>query len=133
MSDTIGRAPIIGALVLLIAFGAGVAAGHYWLPREAPDGIMISLKATDAIPAELTKLDLTDAQEGQIRGFLRQGTERIGRIMHQFMPSIDAAVDSTDQQIRSVLTAEQIRRLDEIRKEHPLKQMREKRVVDTIH
>jgi hypothetical protein len=132
MIDTIGRARIIGALVLLLAFGAGVAVGHYWLPNEPPNGIMISMKATDAIPAELTKLDLTDSQETQIRLFLHQGTERVGRVMHQFMGPIDAAVDSTDQQIRSVLTAEQIRMLDQIRKEHPLKQMRERKVIDTV-
>jgi hypothetical protein len=132
MIDAIGRARLIGALVLLVAFAAGVAVGHYWLPRETPNGIMISLKATDEIPAELTKLDLTDSQEVQIRGFLHQGTARVGRIMHDFMGPLDAAVDSTDRQIRSVLTAEQVRMLDEIRKKHPLKQMREQRVVDSI-
>src|SRR3954467_10063017 len=121
MIDTIGRARIIGALVLLIAFGGGVAVGHYWLPKEPPEGIMISMKATDAIPAELTKLDLSDAQKTQIRVFLHQGTERVGRIMHQFTAPIDAAVDSTDQQVRSVLTTDQIRMLDEIRRSHPLR------------
>src|SRR3954468_18730844 len=132
MIDSIGRARIIGALLLLLAFGAGVATGHYWLPKEPPDGIMISMKATDVIPAELTKLDLSDAQETQIRVFLHQGTERVGRIMHQFTVPIDAAIDSTDQQIRSVLTAEQSRMLDEIRRDHPLRRKVERRVVDTV-
>jgi hypothetical protein len=67
-----------------------------------------------------------------IRGFLRDGTMRIGRIVRDFTVPIDAAIDSTDRQIRSVLSAEQNRRLDDIRRNHPLKRMEEKRVIDTI-
>jgi hypothetical protein len=132
MISTINRARIFGAVLLVAAFGAGVAVGHYYLPLRAPDGVMITVKGSNRIPDELESLQLDDSQRVVIRGFLRDGTMRIGRIVRDFTVPIDAAIDSTDRQIRSVLSAEQNRRLDDIRRNHPLKRMEEKRVIDTI-
>jgi hypothetical protein len=132
MISTITRARMVGAVLLLAAFGAGVAAGYFLIPRHAPDGVMITVKGTTRIPDELETLQLNDSQRVLIQGFLRDGTMRVGRIVRQFTVPIDAAVDSTDREIRSVLSQEQNRRLDQIRRDHPLKRMVEKRVIDTV-
>ena len=132
MMTAIGKARIIGAIVLVVAFGAGVAVGRYLLPPGQPVGVIISVKGSTRLPAELEDLDLSDSQRRQVQGFLHDGTLRIGRIVREFTIPIDAAIDSTDRQIRSILTAEQNRLLDEIRKEHPLKRMKEKRIIDTV-
>jgi hypothetical protein len=99
---------------------------------RAPNGVMITVKGTTRIPDELESLDLADSQRVMIQGFLRDGTMRIGRIVRDFTIPIDAAIDSTDRQIRSVLSTEQNRKLDAIRRDHPLKRFEEKRVIDTI-
>ena len=132
MTGAVGRARLIGAALLLVSFGAGMAVGYYFLPRRAPDGVVISVKGSSRIPEELERLRLDDSQRVQIQAFLRDGTMRIGRIVRDFTVPIDAAIDSTDRQIRSVLTAEQNRALDEIRRDHPLRQMKEKRIIDTV-
>lgn len=131
MMDAIGRARLLGALLLMVSFGAGVAVGHYLVPRRIPDGVVISVRASRGIPRELEDLDLTDPQRTRIREILRGGTQRTERILRSFMAPMDAAIDSTDREIRAVLSASQIRMLDEIRRTHPLKQMQEKRIIDT--
>lgn len=133
MIDTIGRARLLGLIALVVAFGAGIAVGHYYWRTEPEAGVMISVKGTDRIPKELEELDLTEAQRAQIRASLRAGTMRVGQVLRNFMVPMDAAIDSTDREIRSFLTAEQNRRLDAIRKDHPLKQMKEKKIIDTVH
>jgi hypothetical protein len=131
MIDAISRARIVGLIALIIAFGAGIAVGHYYWRTEPQAGVMISVKGTDRIPRELEELDLTEVQRTQIRQALHAGTIRVGQVVRNFMVPMDAAIDSTDREIRSFLNAEQNRRLDEIRKDHPLKQMKEKRIIDT--
>lgn len=132
MIDAMTKARLVGALILMLAFGAGIAVGHYLVPRSAPNGIMITVKGTTRIPDELEALSLADTQRVAIRGFLREGTMRVGRIVREFTVPIDAAVDSTDRQIRSVLSVDQLRRLDDYRRDHPLRKMEEKRIIDTI-
>src|SRR3954462_14955553 len=132
MTNPMTRARVIGAVMLMLAFGAGIAVGHYLIPRDAPNGIMITMKGTTRIPDELEALSLSDTQRVAIRGFLREGTMRVGRIVREFAVPIDAAVDSTDRQIRSVLSVDQVRRLEDYRRDHPLRRMEEKRIIDTI-
>lgn len=133
MIDTLGRARIIGGVVLLLAFAAGVAVGRY-LPtmRNDEPGVTIKVIGNTKIPSELEELGLTDSQRVLIQRHLHDGTERVGRILRSFMVPMDAAIDTTDRQVRSVLTEAQNRRLDEIRKDHPLKRMQERRVIDTV-
>ena len=132
MMDTIKRARLLGAMVLVAAFAAGIAVGHYLWPRPVPEGVVVSIKASGRIPAELEELELTDTQRDAIRAMLFSGTERVGRIMRGFTAPLNAAIDSTDREIRSILSETQNRRLDEIRKDRPLKRMREKRIIDSI-
>lgn len=128
MIGAIGRARLVGGLVLVAAFGAGVAVGRYYPERERA-GVMIKVTSGTKIPRELEALSLTDTQRVLIRGHLRAGTERVGRVVRGFTVPMDAAIDSTDREIRSVLTEAQNRRLNVIRKDRPLRV--EKRVIDT--
>ena len=131
MMDTIGRARLIGAAVLAAAFGAGVAVGHYVIPRRVPEGVVVSIKSAGRIPRELEELDLQPAQRERIRDILNAGTRRVGRVLETLMVPMDAAIDSTDAEVRQVLTPAQNRQLDEIRKVRPLKRLREKRMIDS--
>jgi hypothetical protein len=131
MIDRISRARVIGALILVIAFAAGVLVGRY-LPREPREGVTIIVRGSARIPEELEELGLTDSQRTIIRGFLHDGTLRIGSIVREFSVPIHAAIDSTDRQIRSVLSESQNRRLDDFRRVRPLRRMQEKRVIDTV-
>jgi hypothetical protein len=132
MTSAIGKARLIGGILLLASFGAGVGVGYYFIPRQPREGVTIMVRGTTRIPDELETLQLNDSQRVLIRGFLHEGTMRVGRIVREFTVPIDAAIDSTDRQVRSVLTSEQNQKLDQIRRDHPLKRMEEKRIIDTI-
>jgi hypothetical protein len=131
MMDTIGRARMIGAVVLLLVFGAGVAVGHYVIPRRVPEGIVVSVKASNRIPRELEALALSDSQRARITRILGQGTSRVGQVLEQMMVPMNAVIEDTDREVRTVLTAAQNRRLDELRRDRPLRRMRQKRVLDS--
>jgi hypothetical protein len=129
MISPVMKARILGAMLLIAAAGAGFGGGYAYRARQPAAGVMISVTGTDRIPKELEDLELTDAQRAAVRQALRNGTERVGRVLHLFTGPMDAAIDSTDREVRASLTESQNRRLDEIRKRRPLRQM--KTLVDT--
>lgn len=131
MTDTIGKARLVGFAILVMAFALGVAVGHYAIPRRVPEGVMVTVKSSSRIPTELEALELTDAQRAEVRRILNAGTMRVGEVLRRMMAPMDSVIDVTDREIRSVLSADQIRELDEIRKARPLRRIREKRVIDT--
>jgi hypothetical protein len=131
MTDAIGRARLVGAAIIVAVFIAGIAVGYYAIPRRVPEGVVITVKAGREMPRELEQLGLTEAQRSQIDRILTTGTQRAGRVVESLMAPMDAAIDSTDREIRQVLTETQNRALDELRKTRPLKRMRQKRVIDS--
>jgi hypothetical protein len=128
MISAITRARLFGALILVVAFAAGMAVGRY-LPRTEPEGLRVMFKASDRIPVELERLNLTDSQVVAVRRILRRGTGRVDSVMQSFVPAMDAAIGATDSEIRIVLTPAQRTALDAARKERPMKVMKREREV----
>ena len=114
------RARLLGSLVVVLAFVAGVITGVA-VERRPRAGLNVTMTATatDAMPRELERLDLTDAQRGEIRSILVRGRDRVLAVVRDFDPRMSAAVDSTNHEIDAVLTPVQRASLAEYRKDHP--------------
>jgi hypothetical protein len=114
------RARLLGALVVVLAFVAGVATGIAFERRPRPGvNVMLTATASNAMPRELERLDLTEVQRGAIRTILVRGRDRVIAVVHDFDPRMKAAVDSTDREIDAVLTELQRASLAAYRRDHP--------------
>jgi hypothetical protein len=114
------RARLLGALVVALAFGAGVMTGLAVERRPRPGlSVIVTATATDRMPRELEQLDLTDAQKVRIRSILVRGRDRVLGVVHDFQPRMGTAMDSTNAEIDSVLTPPQRTALAEFRRSHP--------------
>ena len=114
------RARLLGSLVVALAFAAGVMTG-FAVERRPRAGlsVIVTATATDRMPRELEQLDLTDAQEVQIRSILARGRDRVLGVVRDFQPRMGAAMDSTNAEIDAVLTPAQRASLAEYRRAHP--------------
>jgi len=114
------RARLLGSLVVALAFAAGVMTGLAVERRPRP-GLSVTLTATasDRMPRELEQLDLTDAQETQIRAILVRGRDRVLGVVRDFQPRMREAMDSTNAEIDAVLTPPQRASLGQYRRAHP--------------
>ena len=115
MISPLARARALGALLALGAFALGVFAGVRYAERERP-GVNITVTATDQMPRELERLGLTDAERVAIQAALRRGRDRVMRSRDQIDALMRTAVDSTDQEIRGLLTAAQRASFDSARR-----------------
>jgi Spy/CpxP family protein refolding chaperone len=115
------RARIVGLLIVVLAFVAGIAAGLA-IPRRPPEGL--TLRLTDRIPRELEELDLTPTQRERIRAILARGRPRVQAVLEDMEPRMRAAFDSTDREIADVLTGTQRAALSAARRERPQFQRR---------
>ena len=114
------RARLLGSLVVALSFAAGVMTG-FAVERRPRAGlsVIVTATATDRMPRELEQLDLTDAQEVQIRSILARGRDRVLGVVRDFQPRMGAAMDSTNAEIDAVLTPAQRASLAEYRRAHP--------------
>ena len=115
MMSSLARARALGALLALGAFALGVVAGVGYAERERP-GVSFTITATDQMPKELDRLGLTDSERVAIQAALRRGRDRVLRSRDQIDALMEAAVDSTDQEIRGLLTAAQRASFDSARR-----------------
>ena len=114
------RARLLGSLVVVVAFVAGVFTGMALRKRPGEGvNVMVTAKATNAMPRELEQLDLTDSQEVVIRQILTRGRDRVLGVVHDFEPRMRAAMDTTNLEIDAVLTEAQRAALAAYRKDHP--------------
>ncbi|MFN8583007.1 MAG: hypothetical protein U0163_18785 [Gemmatimonadaceae bacterium] len=113
MNSTLQKGRLLGALLAVVAFGLGVAVGALMLPRARQP--RITFTATNAIPTELTELGLSDAQRSQLGPILVRGRDRVVRVIDEFTPAVQAGVDSTDAEIRAILTDAQRAKFDSMR------------------
>jgi len=67
------------------------------------------------------ELDLTPEQDERIHHILERRREQMRDFWKRTGPSMRAVMDSTDQEIRAVLTPAQRERLDQLRKQHKLR------------
>src|SRR5690349_24310048 len=102
--SSIVRARLLGSVVVVLAFVAGIVAGMA-IERRPRSGLNVTVTAlaTNALPRELERLALTDAQAGQMRVILDRGRERVFAVVHDFDPRMRAAMDSTNAEIDAVL------------------------------
>lgn len=110
-------ARLVGSLVVIIAFAAGVLTGLAAGRKREP--IRLTVTATDAVPVELDALQLTDSQRAHVRQLLRSGRDRVLSVVDQFTPAMQAAIDSTDAEIRLILTDAQRLAFDSVRAANP--------------
>jgi hypothetical protein len=111
----LGRARLQGAGLLLVAFVLGFGAAWLML-RERSNGMQVLITATDQLPDELVRLRLTAEQRTQAQEVIRRGRDRVLRVVDAFDPAMQAAMDSTDAEVRQLLSAAQRLALDSARK-----------------
>jgi len=68
------------------------------------------------VPRELERLGLSEAERASIRLALRRGSERVDRAREQIDSLLQAALDTTDQEIRGILTDAQRASFDSARR-----------------
>ena len=115
MMSSLARARTVGALFALGTFGLGVLAGRRSSERDRP-GVSITVTATDRMPRELERLNLTAPEREKIQAALRRGRDRVMRARDQIDSLMKTAVDSTDVEIRGILSSEQRASLDSARR-----------------
>jgi len=114
------RARLLGSLVVVLAFVAGVMTGVAIERRpRAGLNVIVTATATDRLPRELEVLELSDAQQGQVRSILVRGRDRVLGVLHDFEPRMQTAMDSTNAEIDAILTGAQRASLAAYRKAHP--------------
>lgn len=125
LSMSVTRARLVGVLALVGAFAAG-GITVWAFAREPKEGLRVSITATDQMPAEIERLGLDTAQRSRIQHVLQQGRDRVLRVVDTFDAPMRAAVDSTEREIREVLSPTQRAALDSWRLERgpPLKRVR---------
>ncbi len=102
MTTPFTRARWLGLLLIGLTFAAGLAAGLA-LGRRRAEGVQITVTATDRIPKELGRLGLSAPQRDSIRAALSRGRSRVFRVVREFDPSMQAAIDSTESEIAAIL------------------------------
>ena len=103
MNTALARARALGALLAIATFALGVAVG-IWYRGRVPPGVNVTITATDRMPQELERLGLTDAERAPIQAALRRGRDRVLRARVELDALMQTAVDSTDQEIRALLS-----------------------------
>jgi len=127
MISSLARARLAGAVLALATFALGIATGIWYSNRERP-GIDIRVTATDRMPRELERLGLTNAERAPIHDALLRGRERVLHVTDDFQGRMQSAVDSTDTEIRALLSDPQRASFDSARRANG-SQLRQKRVI----
>jgi len=127
MISALARARFFGGMLALTTFALGVAAG-LWLAHRPEPGVNINVVATNAIPRELERLGLTSTQQAPIQAALTRGRDRVLGVTDAFQGRIESAADSTDQEIRALLSDSQRASFDSARRANG-PQFRKKRVI----
>jgi hypothetical protein len=127
MISRLSRARVYGAALALAMFALGVAVGMWHSQREQP-GTNIRVTATDRMPTELQRLGLGAAQDSAVREALRRGRDRVLHVGDEIHGRMQSALDSTDAEIRVLLTPQQRASFDSARKVNG-PQLREERVI----
>jgi uncharacterized membrane protein len=116
--DVFTRARITGLLMVVAAFGLGGYAG-YLLAGRPPAGMVLTLTTSDAIPAELMQLGLSETQQQDVRRILREGRPRVMQVLEEMDPRMRAAVQATEREIEGVLQPDQLAKWKEFRRLNP--------------
>jgi hypothetical protein len=125
MITSLARARAFAALLAIATFALGVVAGNWYAGRARPS-VNDSSTATDRIPREIERLGITDAERAPIQAALWRGRDRVLRVRDELAVHMLIAVDSTEQEIRALLSPAQRASFDSARRVNgPLLQRKE--------
>ncbi len=103
-----------GLLLLVVVFGAGVLTGgaveRIRVSRTRP--MPAPMEDRGPVPWPFARLDLTEEQESRIVEIFESGRPLTDSIMQEVMPRLTAINDSIREEIRRVLTPEQLEQLE---------------------
>lgn len=115
------RTRLLAALLLLLVFAAGVAAGvagdRFYLIRERRVLPTTGLDlVSNRIVATLEReLDLTAGQREQIESILERRKSRIESIWAEMRPKVRGEVEATNAEIERLLSPEQRKKFERLR------------------
>jgi uncharacterized membrane protein len=117
--ESLGRVRLQGVALLVIAFLIGGLAGAVFERirgrHEAPrmfDRSFGPLDRPGELPPFFSELGLSEQQETRIREILEKHRPMTDSILQQSMPHLRAVLDSTQSEIRQILSPEQRSQLD---------------------
>ncbi len=126
----------LGSVVLTLTFLAGAVAGTVALKVWSRSEMCATLK-TSNMSAVLDELSLTRAQRLTADSILEHSAPRTEAIMLELARRMRSVADSVDTQLRSILTPQQQRRLDELQRKRVFLLKRRSKsgaeVVDTVY
>lgn len=117
---SLGGARALGALVLLVTFGAGAlsAAAVSQVLHAEQRGDESSGRGCDERKARLLdEVGLTPEQQAAVEAILERRRAQTDRFWSEAGPALRAIMDSTRSEIRTVLTPEQRERYERLRAE----------------
>ena len=114
---SVRKTAVIAAIVVVLAFVAGFAAGaltdHFWMLRR---GHRLPPMAAHMMVGRLDHhLDLTDEQRARIEQILERRHEAMDRMWAELHPRMRAEIDATNAEIERVLTPEQREKFQKMR------------------
>jgi hypothetical protein len=114
--ELLRRARIRAGLLLIVVFVAGVISAIA-MGRLDGSRALITVEA-GGMPREIARLHLTPAQEQQVDTILRRSRADAEKVLLSTIPRLKAILDSTDDQVRTVLTPTQRAEFDAERQRH---------------
>lgn len=121
-TDGTGRLRFAGALLLAVAFAAGVLAGIAFTRLTGGDAVAQAAVAEDAQRERgresiFDGLGLTPEQQQHVDAILQARRKQMDAFWKEYGPRMEQIVDSARAEIRNVLTEEQRAELDRRRAE----------------
>jgi Spy/CpxP family protein refolding chaperone len=125
---SLGGARALGALVLLVTFGAGAlsaAAVSQVLHAEQREAASGTRSCEERKARILDEVGLTPEQQAAVEAILERRRAQTDRFWSDAGPALRAIMDSTRSEIRTVLTPEQRARYERLRAERKAAEARE--------
>ena len=104
---------MLGLLLLLAMFGAGVAVG-IGLERVRPADPARNISLITRVPSLLKSVGLSPAQQRAVDSLINGGAPRALAAMRETVPILRAVADSLDTELRQILTPAQRARFDSL-------------------
>jgi Spy/CpxP family protein refolding chaperone len=133
--ESLGRIRAQGIAILVLTFAVGLLvgfAGERIRARRAPPPFELPPEAMTRfrqgnLPTMFRELNLTPGQERQIATIMENGRPRSDAVLGEMLPRLRAVTDSIRQEVRGVLTPEQIAVWDSLAAHARRGRMREER------
>ena len=113
-TNTTRRVPVQGLLLVAVVFVVGLLVGSAFervrVARARP--MRPFMENRGAIPGPFGRLDLTEEQRDRIVAIFEAGRPLTDSIMQEIMPRLTAINDSIRNEIRDILTPEQLAQLE---------------------